>query len=138
MSTSAAEAPRNRTLSAVFYGFAALVAVDIVVAGALNPDNGTVMFWVMQVLIAGQTLIWTLIAARRMARGRGRVTGFTLVGVITFFVVLGALMQLGQRNTSSAPAGWSVLQVLRLVSGAYVLALWAFLLHDRYVARRHG
>jgi hypothetical protein len=138
MSTSAAEAQRNRTLSAVFYGFAALVAVDIVAAGALNPDNKTVMFWVMEVLTIGQFFVWALIAARRIMHGRGRQTGFILVGVITFLVVLGALIEFADRHPSSRPVGWSVLEVLRLVSGAYVLALWAFLLHDRCAARRQG
>jgi hypothetical protein len=77
MSESPHEARRNRTLSAVFYGFAALLAVDIAAAAALNPDNKTVMFWVMLAFTFGQILVWTLIAARRMTQGRGRAAGFT-------------------------------------------------------------
>jgi hypothetical protein len=127
---------RNRRLSAVFYAFSALLAVNIC-AGGTNPDRGTIIFWVMLCLTFGQFFVWSVIAAYRIARGRGRRTGVILVAVITFLVVLGALIQYaGSSPPSPDPTGWTGLQVLRVLNGFFLLIVWAFLLLDHYEAQR--
>src|SRR6266478_384931 len=120
----------DQRLSRAFYGFAGLLAVDICVLGMKNPDRGTVVFWIMLWLTFGQFFIWTLIAADRISRGRGRGLGVALVGIITFLIIIGALFEWGNKSLPSKSTRWNVLEVLRLLSAIYVLLLWVSLLQD--------
>ena len=77
-----------RASALAFYGFAVIVAIDIALAAAFNPDRGETGFWIMLAVIFGGLLVWSLWIARRLRKGKGVVAAYSLLGILTGLVRL--------------------------------------------------
>jgi hypothetical protein len=120
-----------RTSAIAFYGYALIVAIDIALAAALNPDRGEVGFWIMLVIIFGGMLVWSLWIARRLSKGKGVVAAYSLLGILSGLVGIGALIQLTRGYSEPAPfPGMRALSIARIVSEVYLIVLWAAVIRD--------
>ena len=98
-------APVSRPWSALaFYGFGVVIAIDIVLAGMLNPDRGQVGLRAKLVIIFGGFLVWALWIARRLGRGAGVVAAYSFLGTLSAFILIGAMIQLSGGHPDSPPA----------------------------------
>jgi hypothetical protein len=57
-----------RRSALAFFAFAGLIAVDIVLVAAFNPDRGQLDFWIKLIIIFGSLLVWRF----------GSLAGFTV------------------------------------------------------------
>jgi hypothetical protein len=114
-----------------FYGLAIIVAIDIALAGTFNPDRGEFGFWIMLVIIFGGVLVWSVWIARRLSRGKGALAAYSLLGILTGLVGIGALIQLTRGYPETTPfPGMRALSIARIVSGAYLIVLWIAVIRD--------
>ncbi len=123
----------------VFFGFAGLLAIDMVLAGVFNPDNKKVEFWVMLAVIFGGLLVWMTWIGRRLRRGVGVIAAYACLGSMSGLVLIGAMVQLAGGYPETTPfRGMKVLSVARLVSGLYVVLAWAILVWESLSQGEHA
>src|SRR5881394_3506722 len=120
----------QRPAAIAFYGFAAVILVDMMLVGWLNPDHGAVYFWLMLVVWCGGLLVGALLIARKLQRGGSFGAAYAYLGALTGMVILGAVMQFARADAPAAPTRLRPLQVARAISGICLLATWIVVIWD--------
>jgi len=120
--------PTHRRSAIVFFGFAIIIAIDIVLAGMFNPDRGEAEFWIKLILVFGGLLLWAAWIGWRLWGGAGVVAAYGFLGLVTASALLGAVIQIAIGAPSTPPfPGMRMLLAARLVSAVYVLVAWLVL-----------
>ncbi len=102
-----------QTLAAFsFYGFAGLLLFDMIWATAFYPEVRDAVFWTMLVVTFGQIFFWAAWIGGRLRRGLGSRAALIFMSVVSTFVFIA--------NQVSAN--------LRLVTGAWLLLMWPFVI----------
>jgi hypothetical protein len=129
--------PRQyRISSRAFVGFALMIAIDSALAARFNPDRHEVDFWIKLVIIFGGMLVWSVWIARRPLKGKAVAGAFSLLGIVTTLIAIGALISLTAGYPDAEPfPGRQVMATARILSGLYVLVVWVALIWDLRRAR---
>lgn len=118
-----------------FYGFFLLTLIDIVAVLLFNPSRHDLVFLVETFVFCGGLLIWSFFTARRLTSGSGLASAFAMLGTLTAMIVIGAAITYAHLEDFPGKPPHPVLAVLRIVSGLYVLLLWAVTVRA-YMMRR--
>ena len=126
---------RQQQVAAIaFYGFSVLLLFVLVAVFLFNPSRHDPVFIFQTLIIVGGFLVWSTITARRLSFGSGIISAFSLVGLLTVTIGVGAALY-----GSFVPDGpiHPVLSALRTTCGIYILILWAVTIGAQYVRARH-
>jgi len=115
----------------MFYGFAAVILIDAVLAGMLNPDRGEAEFWIKLIILFGGLLVWAAWIGRRLNRGDGIFGAFWFLGLLSGMIFIAWRFYLGGLMPAGPPFhGKELMLTARTCSGLYLAAAWIMLIWE--------